>query len=371
MKDETFYALALSLTPGIGKTRLHRLIGEVGASETFKLSAGQMRRLGLSPEARASLLSGRSEKLAEEELQRAAEKDIRLFSLEDSNYPQLLRQIHDPPAVLYAVGDLEVVKKPAVALVGSRRCSVYGREVSLKLSRDLATVGLTVVSGLARGVDCKAHQGALEVGGATAAVMGCGVDVVYPRENKRVYRRVLESGCILSEFPCGSFPAPQNFPIRNRIISGLCYGTIIAEAAEFSGSLITARLALEQDRELWAVPGNITSKGSYGPNYLIKQGAGVVLTAQDVIDDLPLAVLDRLARSPPQAAPDGASERSPPTPHESQLLKLLPADSALHFDHLADVCGLGLTELNCALLDLEMKGLIRQLPGRRFSKRLL
>ncbi len=369
MRDETFFSLALSLTPGVGTRRLHRLIAECrSASEVFNLTRQQLKRFGLPAETRASLLSGRALKAAEEAIAGARQKGVQLLSLADEGYPPLLREIHDPPLVLYALGEAEWLHRPALALVGSRRCSVYGREVSLKLARDLASLGLTIVSGLARGVDCKAHQGALEAGGGTVAVLGCGVDVVYPRENKKLYERIRRSGCVLSEFPCGSFPAPQNFPIRNRIISGIGYGTIISEASEFSGSLITARLTLEQDRELWAVPGNVTNPGSYGPNYLIKQGARVAITAQDVIDELPIAALDRLRREGGTGKPP--STEPPVEGCEAAALAALPVDAAIHFDHLLEVSGLRLEELNQALLSLEMRGLIRQMPGRRFSRRL-
>lgn len=371
MRDETFYALALSLTPGVGNRRLRRLIAECGnPSRVFGLARERLRRFGLSAESRAALLSGRSLKAAEEAVAAARQNGIQLLSPGDESYPPLLREIHDPPLVLYAIGEIDLLKRPAVALVGSRRCSVYGREVSLKLARDLATLGLTVVSGLARGVDCKAHQGALEVGGGTVAVLGSGVDVVYPKENRGLYQRIRESGCVLSEFPCGSFPSPQNFPIRNRVISGMCYGTIISEASEFSGSLITARLTLEQDRELWAVPGNITNPGSYGPNYLIKQGARVAITAQDVIDELPLPALDRLNREKPSPTGGAVAAEFRASPREELLLESVPVDAAIHFDRLLELSGLKLDELNEALLNLEMNGLVRQMPGRRFSRRL-
>ncbi len=371
MRDETFFSLALSLTPGIGKRRLQRLITECqAASKVFSLTRQQLKRFGLSAETRAALLSGRSLKAAEEAIAVARQKGVQLLSPADDAYPPLLREIHDPPLVLYALGEAELLHRPALALVGSRRCSVYGREVSLKLARDLASLGLTIVSGLARGVDCKAHQGALEVGGGTVAVLGCGVDVVYPRENKSLYERIRRVGCVLSEFPCGSFPAPQNFPIRNRIISGVGYGTIISEASEFSGSLITARLTLEQDRELWAVPGNVTSPGSYGPNYLIKQGARVAITAQDVIDELPITALDRLRRESGAKPPPVEDPKPPIDPSEELVLAALPVDVAIHFDRLLELSGLRLEALNHALLGLEMRGLIRQMPGRRFSRRL-
>ena len=353
----------------------------------------------ISSEAAHNIAGGFAQKSAEEALRSARSKKIRVLSLFDRGYPDLLRQIFDPPLVLYCLGTPEHLGDPAVAVVGSRRCSVYGREITRKLARGLSSVGLTVISGMARGIDSQAHLGALAADGPTIAILGSGVDVIYPKENRNLYARIREKGCVISEFgnlwelsgspelphpqphhlrmnqkgcvisefPCGSFPAPQNFPIRNRIISGLCLGTLITEASEFSGSLITARLTLEQNREIWAVPGNITSPGSYGPNYLIKQGAKVVLDTQDILEELPVQVLEQLRnrehRLPDTPAADLSRELG-------LVLKLLPRDSELHIDQLLGSCPLEQPKLNEALLHLEMMGLIRQWPGRRFSRRL-
>ncbi|MFQ5739103.1 MAG: DNA-processing protein DprA [Acidobacteriota bacterium] len=373
MRDQTFFSLALTLVPGLGKQRLRQVVEKCGLPEAvFQLSRAELKRLPLSPQARAALLSGRALREAEDTLRANEREGIRILSRFETGYPELLRQIHDPPLILYCLGDVQLFETPALALVGARRCSVYGREMTRRLAHQLASMGLLVVSGLARGIDSNAHLGALQAGGLTAAVLGNGVDVVYPRETRRLYDRIRDKGCLLSEFPHGCFPAPQNFPVRNRIISGLCYGTIISEAAEFSGSLITARLTLEQNRELWAIPGNITSEGSYGPNYLIKQGAKVVLSVQDVIDELPLSVLDWLARNEkPEEKRPKARESAPLTGPQEQILKLLTADATLGFDWLLEVSGLGLAQLNETLLALEMKGLVHQEPGRRFCRKLV
>lgn len=384
MKDQAFYGLALTLVPGLGVSRLHQLLRRCGSSlEVFKLSRAELgQSFQLAHEVQAFIAGGCALRAAEKVLQETRAKQIRILSLFDDEYPQLLKEIFEPPLILYCRGDVEVLRRPCLALVGSRRASVYGKQVSQKLARDLASAGLGIVSGLARGIDSQGHIGALDVGGLTIAVLGNGVDVIYPRENRRLYEAIREKGCILSEFPCGSFPAPQNFPVRNRIISGLCYGTIITEASEFSGSLITARLTLEHNREVWAVPGNITSPGSYGPNYLIKQGAKVVLTAQDVLDELPLYVLDFLARQKPERADNevegaqgaaGSDQAGAPSLHSDhqKVLKLLAMDASTHFDRLLQLSGCGHPELNRVLLELEMKGLIRQLPGRHFSRKLL
>ena len=370
MKEETFHLLALTLIPGLGRSRLHQLIQGCGSpTEAFQLSGADLRRhFHLSPEIRGFIASGCALRAAENTLRDTRAKQIRILSLFDPEYPYLLKEIFEPPLILYCLGNLEASREPSIALVGSRRCSIYGKQVSQKLARELASTGLVIVSGLARGIDSQGHIGALEAGGLTVTVLGNGVDVIYPRENRRLYERIRHHGCILSEFPCGSFPAPQNFPVRNRIISGLSYGTLITEASEFSGSLITARLTLEQNRELWAVPGNITSPGSYGPNYLIKQGAKPVVCAQDVIDELPFPVLDLLARKKP-AKPKAPNQR--PNSCEEKLLKLLKTDASIHFDRLLQTSGLGQAELNRSLLEMEIQGSIQQLPGRRFSRKLL
>src|SRR5690606_31449205 len=208
----------------------------------------------------------------------------------------------------------------------------------------------------------------VEAGGATVAVLGSGVDVVYPRENGKLYRSIVRQGCVLSEFPLGTYPAPQNFPVRNRIISGLSRGTLIPEAAQFSGSLITARLTLEQNRELWAVPGNITSPASYGPNQLIKQGAKPILSAQDILEELPPYLLkELLPESEEKRLASGVSTTV--SAKEESLLNLLGADRAVHFDILLQQGEMSLSELSSLLLNLEMKGLIEHLPGRRYSRK--
>ena len=212
-------------------------------------------------------------------------------------YPRPLKEIFDPPILLYARGRVELLSGHNLAVVGSRRPSPYGMSVAQKLGRELVQTGLVVVSGMARGVDSLAHRGALDAGGNTIAVLGCGVDVVYPRENEKLAQRIVERGLIVSEFRLGSTAFPQNFPIRNRIISGVSLGVIVVEGAQYSGSLITARLALDQGREVFAVPGNIVSKQSWGPNLLIKQGAKLVQEPTDVLEDLPLEVRRELAQA--------------------------------------------------------------------------
>lgn len=367
MEQNAFDLLSLSLVPGLGSTRTARLLqraGEPGA--LFRMSRAELKALGLSTEIQYYLLGGWARKDAESALKSAAEKGIGILTRFDADYPPLLSQIFDPPLVLYYLGRAEILRKPAVAVVGSRRCSVYGSEVAFTLARDLVRHGLVVVSGLALGIDGQAHQGALSEGGETVAVLGTGVDVVYPRSHRKLYRCIRDEGCVISECPLGAFPAPQNFPIRNRIIAGLSLGTVIPDASEFSGSLITARLTLEQDRELWAVPGNITNPGSYGPNHLIKQGARPVLDAKDVLENLPVHVLHAL-----KEALDASGSCKEPAPEEAAILGLLRVEEAEPFDRLLARSGRNITDLSGILVSLEAQGLVRSLPGRRYSRRLV
>ncbi len=369
MNQKTLDLLALSLSPGLGTIRLNRLLMRIGGpAEILSLSARHLARLGLSAETRVYIKNGCARRDAENVVEYVEKHGIELLSPFEEHYPMLLKEIADPPAILYCQGDVRTLSKCSVAVVGSRHCTVYGRGVARKLSRELAELGLNIVSGMARGIDAESHRGALEAGGTTVAVFGTGIDIVYPREHKKLCEKIRENGCVVTEFPLGSFPAPQNFPIRNRLISGLSLGTLIPEAKEFSGSLITARLTLEQNRELWAVPGNITNPGSYGPNYLVKQGATPVITVQDVLDELPLHVLEELISD--QNTPDPDSTKPGSSTEEDELLSILPEDSAVHFDRLLELTASSISELSVRLLELEMKGIVKQWPGRRYSREM-
>ncbi len=377
VKQETFACLALSLIPGLGRNKIRCLIENFGtAGRVLEAPRELLRKCGLDFSSIASILAGSALKEAELEAMRAGKAGAEVISVYDERFPPLLKEIQDLPITLYCLGDVNSLAGPNVAVVGSRKCSIYDREVSRRFSLELARSGLTIVSGLARGIDSVAHLGAVEVNGRTIGVLGCGVDVVYPRENRKLFSRVRESGCLISEFRMGAYPAPRNFPVRNRLISGLSYGTLIGEATEFSGSLITARLSLEQNREVWAIPGNVTSPGSYGPNYLIQQGARPALSAQDVLDDLPPQVLMGLKE---QAEPDQLLHQSCSenrnrhlqlSDYEQRILKLLAVDRALHIDWIGEQIDLKPECLAAILLDLELKGLIRQLPGKRFARML-
>lgn len=366
MNQESLLWLALARVPGMPARVIRSLVkGERPLSSFFRLSRKSLQSLRLPEKSIAAIAGGSAIRTAEQELCELPKLGLSLVTLDSSRYPRLLRQIHDPPPALYCAGRIEILSGPSVALVGSRRPTVYGREVSRKLARELSALGLCVVSGLARGVDSEAHWGALQEEGVTVGVLGCGIDVVYPPENGELFRRVREEGCLVSEFPRGSPPMRHHFPARNRIISGLAHGTVVTQAAKGSGSIITANLALEQGRDVWAVPGAITLPLSWGPNWLIQQGAKAVLSVQDVLEELPHSVLERLEAESAQPSPAPKA-----TAAEEEVLDLLAVDTMLHIDAILTRSGLDLAALSDILLGLELKGLIRQSPGRQYSRRL-
>ncbi|MGB7493526.1 MAG: DNA-processing protein DprA [Candidatus Acidiferrum sp.] len=281
-------------------------------------------------------------------------------------------QIYDPPALLYVRGHVSVLNAPCLSIVGTRRPTVYGTQIAERMGRDLAKRGLVIVSGLARGVDALAHTGATSAGGRAIGVLGTGIDVCYPKENKKLFERVLETGAIISELPTGSHPAPENFPVRKRIIAGMPLGVLIVEGKQYSGSLITARLALEFGREVFGVPGNVTQEVSFAPNLLIKQGAKLVTKAEDVIEELPTPIKAALVQAEAVEseqrnllASDGLN------PSEKRIYELLSAEETRHIDDLVETTGLNSSEVLATLFELEMKGIIRQLPGKQFTKVLL
>jgi DNA processing protein len=305
--------------------------------------------------------------MAEEIADWAAREGCLLVARGSPAYPALLDEIYDPPLVLYCRGRPDVLARPAVAIVGTRRPTYYGLQMAQGLAQDLGRRGVVVVSGLARGIDSAAHRGCLEAPGPTIAVLGCGIDVVYPREHHQLSRQIAGEGLLISEFPPGTSPAPQNFPVRNRIISGLALGTLIVEASEYSGSLITARLAMEQNREVLAIPGNLTSPQSFGPNYLIKQGAKLVQVWRDIVEELPAEVRHAIL------AKEDARPKRPPeldflTAEESRILETLAYDHATHFDVVVGKTGASVPRLSELLLRLEMQGRIRQVPGNLFVR---
>ena len=368
--------LAISLTPGLGPTKSRKLIEHFGSAEAvFRASLTELESTGIQAVSAQSLATGKSAELAREEIAQAAAADVAMVTMDDSSYPPRLKEIYDPPLILRVRGNPEVLTKPGIAMVGTRHPTPYGSGMAERLACDLAAQGLVIISGMARGVDTSSHRGAISAKGKTIAVFGTGVDVIYPKENSRLAEQILAlGGALISEFPLGTFAAPQNFPIRNRIISGMSCGVLVVEAAEYSGTRITARCALEQNRDVFAVPGNVTNKNSWGPNTLIKQGAKLVATWEDVWEDLPTEV--RLALTPP-ASPEspGASSASlfPDEglpPHEKRILSLLKADETTHIDEIVEKLEneLSSSEIFAALFELELAGKVRQMPGKNFVK---
>lgn len=368
--------LGLTLTPGLGPTRAKRLVDFFGGVEnTFNSSLTELEAAGLPEQAAQAIGTGRSMELAHEEAAKASASGIRIVGIDDAEYPPRLRQIYDPPLVLYVRGNLAAVSRPGIAVVGTRHPTPYGMGMAERLACDLAARGVAIISGLARGVDTFAHRGAVSAKGKAVAVFGTGVDVIYPKENSRLADQVLSfGGALISEFALGTFAAPQNFPIRNRIISGMSYGVLVVEAAEYSGTRITARCALEQNREVFAVPGNVINKNSWGPNTLIKQGAKLVATWEDVWEELPADV--RLALTPetgaesPGAETASLFEEPSLSPHEKRIYAVLRADEATQLDEIIEKLEpeLSSSEIFAALFELELAGKVKQLPGKNFVK---
>jgi len=368
------------MVPGLGTLSTLRLLEKFKSPQTiFRSSASELEGAGLSPAQARNVASGCSFDDAVDQQQKALNAGASIITIQDPQYPQRLREIYDPPVVLFALGRMELMPSAGIAVVGTRRPTPYGIAACERLSTDLARAGLTIVSGMARGIDTAAHKSALAEEGDTIAVFGCGVDVLYPADNRKLYQDIARKGLLLSEFPMGAPAYPQHFPIRNRIVSGLSLGVLIIEGAQHSGSAITARLAMDQGREVFAVPGNITSKMSWGPNLLIKQGAKLVQEWSDITNELPLPVRrDLVARAQQKVLSDGidpllanpADEAEPPVKVLSRkLLNILQVDVPQQLDSLLETFeGFSSSELIGALFDLEMSGLIRQLPGKQFVK---
>lgn len=372
--------ISLNMTPGVGPRAATRLLERFGSAENvFHARRGELEALRLWPETIESIIRQEFHEKATEELERVRDMGGDVLVLDDGSYPYLLREIADPPITLYVKGDWQACfDAHCVAVIGSRRCSTYGSNASEMISRDLAAQGLCIVSGLARGIDTAAHLGALASGGRTVAVLGTGIDAVYPKENAKLVAEILGSGgAVVTQFPLGTPPLKDNFPYRNRIISGLSLGVLIVEASERSGSLITARLAMEQDREVMAVPGNITSRNSLGTNFLIKSGAKLVQQWQDVVAELPSEIAAAIL--PPKIEEPGGEEAAAPrqpelvpaglSETERQVWSLLALDENVHIDALLETSGLSFGELNTALVGLDIRDLIRVLPGKHYARR--
>ncbi|MFZ0744883.1 MAG: DNA-processing protein DprA [Terracidiphilus sp.] len=368
--------LALTLAPGLGPKRILDAVRMLDApSEIFRMSLTSLEALRLPAQTAQFIFDGKARHVAEEEWTRVAAQGATLLTFGCPEYPERLKEIYDPPPVLWLRGAASLLARPSIAIVGTRHPSPYGSGVAEMLARDLAVRRLLIVSGMARGIDTCAHRGALAARMPTVAVWGTGIDVIYPKENKKLAEEILATGgAIVSEVPMGTFPAPQNFPRRNRILSGLSVGVLVVEASENSGTRVTARCAAEQNRDLYAVPGNVTNKNSWTPNTLIKQGATLVATWEDVWEDLPSQVrLELETAAGDESKPEEAASLLPDPvlrPQEVMVLEILRADESLQIDEILELLETQLTssEVFTALFELEMTGRIRQLPGKNYVR---
>jgi len=376
--EDRLALLALALTPNLGPKRIADAVRELQCpAQLFALTLTELEGLRFPADAAQFIFDGKARRAAEEEAGQSSSKGVTLITLTSPEYPERLKEIYDPPPVLWVRGDVSLLSRPSIAIVGTRHPSPYGMQVAEMIARDLAARRLVIVSGMARGIDTCAHRGALAARMPNAAVWGTGIDVVYPKENRKIADEIVAlGGAIVSEVPIGTFPAPQNFPRRNRIISGLSIGVLVVEASENSGTRVTARCAAEQDRDLYAVPGNVTAKNSWTPNTLIKQGAKLVASWEDVWEDLPSQVRLELERQAWDESKGETAASLLPDPviraEESIVLKTLRTDESLQIDELLEKLETQLTssEVFTALFELEMSGRVRCLPGKNYVRTL-
>ena len=358
------HLLALCSIRGIGPLTIRRLFAMYStAGDVFNASEKELLDCGLTPKKAASIARFSGWEKIERDLRYASEKGIKLLTMESPEYPEALKLLPDPPRVLFAKGDIQPEDRFAIAVVGSRTPTNYGLFQAADISKALAGMGFTIVSGLARGIDTAAHRGALEAGGRSICVMGSGLDVPYPVENKKLMGDVSHSGAVISEFCFGTLPNKENFPRRNRIISGLSLGVLVVEAATGSGSLITAHCALDQNKEVFAIPGNINSGMSRGTNELIKKGATVVVDAKDIVAELAPMLKGFLKKKPAKAGDMNAPDL---TEDEKKVIKHLGQEPR-HIDDICREMGAGAAWLSTVLLGLELSGHVRQSSGKRFS----
>ena len=357
MDDVKHFLVGFNLVKGIGAARLQKLIKVFGsAKDAWFAPSDTLYQVGLPSKIINNLLEVRSSGRLERVWETIEKKGITVLSLDDANYPKYLKEIPNPPPVLYMRGSYCDEDEWSVAIVGTRRVTAYGREVTSQVSSALAYSSITIVSGMARGVDAISHLSALDAGGRTIAVLGNGVDVVYPPEHRKLAERIVENGALLSDYPPGTPPEASNFPPRNRIISGIARAVIVVEAGKKSGALITARFAADQGRDVFAVPGNIFAPQSYGTNRLIQQGAHPLLDPKDVLDAMDMAMVyeQRAAR---RVLPANAIE--------AKLYQLLNHEP-LHIDEITNQVKLSIDEVSAALTLMELKGMVKQVGGMRY-----
>jgi len=364
MGKELFYWLALQRVVGIGSVMAKRLIEHFGEPQAvFSASELELSKVeGIGPRVISSLKRFDRWKDVEKEERQIERNQVDIITIKEKRYPKNLLSIYNPPPFLYVRGEIQERDDLAVAIVGSRMASEYGRMATEKISYELAEKGVTIVSGMARGIDSFAHQGAIKAKGRTVAVLGCGIDILYPPESRELFSDIVSHGAVISEFPISTPPFPVNFPKRNRVISGLSLGVVVVEASSRSGSLITARLGLEQGREIFSVPGRLDSTRSKGTHQLIKQGAKLVEEAEDILSEiLPQWGL-------PQRLKEEKKKREEGLPVNSKVILDLLSLNPLHIDDLICQSKMKSGEVSSILLDLELKGWLRQLPGKMFVK---
>ncbi len=361
------YWIALNMVPGVGAITYRKLLNAFKSPDhVFSASLHTLTKIpGIHEKTARKILNFGFPDQVKRELEHIQKHQVHIITLEDQDYPEHLKKIFDPPPIIYIKGHALQQHELIIAVVGSRRASTYGRTVTEKLCGELAVKGVTVVSGMARGIDSAAHRGALKAGGRTIAVLGCGVNVIYPPENDRLYHEIVEKGVVISEFPMSAKPDRGNFPARNRIISGMSLGTVIVEAGIRSGALITADMALEQGRDVFAVPGNITSASSKGTNRLIKQGANLVEHADDVLNALSLEISRELQGMQQEFSFKPEPSLPPLTQDEQRVLALISVQP-IHIDEIIVRSQLPSGTVSATLMMLEMKNVIRQIAGKMF-----
>lgn len=363
VREEQLYWIGLNLIPRVGRITCQKLLAHFGdPQKVFRASKQELLEIaGIGKKIAEEITSFPLEEALAREVKKIERYNIHILTLPDPAYPPLLKAIYDPPPVLYYQGSLLEQDQAAVALVGSRNPTTYGKLVAERLAADLAARRITVVSGLARGIDACAHRGVLKAGGRTIAVAGCGLDLVYPAEHRKLKEQIIQQGAWLSEFPLGTQPERMNFPLRNRIISGLSWGTVVIEAGARSGSLITAEWALEQGREVFAVPGNITSPASRGTHKLLKAGAKLVEGVEDILEDL---APQALPFAEPASQPSSSASLSS---REEQILTLITHEEQ-HIDAIIEQARLPTQVVSGILMQLELRGIIRQVGGQYYVR---
>jgi DNA processing protein len=355
--DELKYWVAFSGIPGVGRVRMSRLKERFGSLQNaWNAPESMLSQSGLDRRSVDALVALRPHLSLDRQMDELERLGVRAITCHQSGYPPRLKEIHDYPPVLFVRGALPLPDEPCLAVVGTRRPTIYGRQVTEEIVTDLARNGITIISGLARGVDSVAHRAALNAGGSTIAVLACGLDTIYPSENARLAQMITERGALLTEHPLGIKPRPESFPLRNRIMSGLSLGVLVVEAGERSGALITANQALEQNREVFAIPGSILSPASRGTNRLIQAGAKLVVNYEDILEELNLTVTERQAT---------ANVFCPLDEPESAILKHLGPEPN-HIDEICRASGLTMPQVSSALAMLEIKGLAKQVGNMHY-----